>query len=183
MDRSEYQRAYYLAHRDKKIELARQRRVVNREKVLAQGRTYWSLHRKEISERRRAAYAANPEKRRAVEREKYRSNPAEYARKRREHNRMHPEFKRQSRLRYMYGLTEDDYAKMLEVQGGVCAICGGKPSGCGKSGQRLHVDHDHATGQNRALLCDRCNLGLGKFGDDPVKLHAAGAYLEKWGQS
>jgi hypothetical protein len=53
------------------------------------------------------------------------------------------------------GVTDDEYARMLEAQGGGCAICGARPKT-----RRLHVDHDHATGKVRGLLCHRCNRAL-----------------------
>ena len=60
---------------------------------------------------------------------------------------------------------------MLERQGKVCGICKtpGKP---------LCVDHCHATGKVRGLLCRDCNLGLGNYKDNPVFTRAATAYLE-----
>lgn len=73
-------------------------------------------------------------------------------------------------------LTEDDYRRMFEAQGGVCAICREKP----KTG-RLAVDHIHGTDRVRGLLCNLCNPALGLFKDDPNRLRAAIEYLGKGG--
>lgn len=62
-------------------------------------------------------------------------------------------------------------------QGHMCAICG-LPSE--ESKRRLHVDHCHATGRMRGRLCSECNLGLGKFKDDPHILEIAAAYLRSY---
>jgi hypothetical protein len=58
---------------------------------------------------------------------------------------------------------------MFDEQGGLCAIC--------REGKAAHVDHDHATGVVRGLLCFNCNGGLGNFKDQPERLHAAIGYL------
>lgn len=54
-----------------------------------------------------------------------------------------------------YGLAATGYDELLERQGGRCAICRSKPKS-----KRLAVDHDHATGAVRGLLCSRCNHDL-----------------------
>jgi Recombination endonuclease VII len=59
-------------------------------------------------------------------------------------------------------------------QGGLCAICRMAPA--------KHVDHDHATGAVRALLCFNCNGGLGQFRGDPGLLHLAAFYVEHHAQ-
>jgi hypothetical protein len=71
-----------------------------------------------------------------------------------------------------YGLSEDQYLVMLELQGGGCAICGKTPEG-----RRLSVDHDHESGKVRGLLCDICNRGLGLFKDNTDTLRRAISYL------
>lgn len=72
------------------------------------------------------------------------------------------------------GVTDEVYAQLLERQGGGCAICRKAPK---EGGRRLDVDHDHATGAVRGLLCWTCNhFILGKYAT-PAKLLAAARYL------
>jgi len=81
------------------------------------------------------------------------------------------------RLRYLktrYGITPEQYEAMLARQAGVCAICRNPSRG---STRRLHVDHDHATGKVRGLLCFSCNAGLGHFADNLRWLEATIQYL------
>lgn len=80
-----------------------------------------------------------------------------------------------SKMKSNYGITLEDYNKMLAMQSGVCMICGQEES----NGKRLAIDHDHKTGAVRGLLCNHCNIGLGKFFDDPSLLTAAINYLNE----
>jgi hypothetical protein len=74
-----------------------------------------------------------------------------------------------------FGITIDVYNKMLIDQGFCCKICGTHQS---KLTRSLHVDHCHATGSIRGLLCSCCNTALGKFRDDVSILEAAINYLK-----
>jgi hypothetical protein len=78
-------------------------------------------------------------------------------------------------LRQLYGITIEQFEAMLASQGGRCAICR-RPF---PSGFDTHVDHDHATGRVRGVLCGACNNGLGRFGDDPTVLRRAARYLDR----
>lgn len=91
-------------------------------------------------------------------------------------NDSHSEHRRNWHLFKNFGVSHDWYEKTLADQGGGCAICGSKTS----RGNRkyLHVDHDHATGKVRGLLCGPCNRGIGQLGDDIELLKAAIGYLE-----
>ena len=82
---------------------------------------------------------------------------------------------RERHLVRKYGVTLADYQVMLEAQGGNCAICR-KPEAHQFKGV-FHVDHDHATGAVRGLLCRGCNHMLGVVGDDPAILARAIRYL------
>lgn len=76
----------------------------------------------------------------------------------------------------LYGLTDTEYQTLLAAQDGRCAICGvDQPGGKGA----WHVDHCHDSNKIRGLLCHHCNVGLGHFKDDPVRLRAAAVYLEQ----
>lgn len=77
-----------------------------------------------------------------------------------------------------HGLVPGEYDLMLNAQAGGCAICG---NGC-KSGRSLAVDHDHATGEIRGLLCANCNRSIGMMADSPERLRAAARYLEDHAQ-
>lgn len=80
------------------------------------------------------------------------------------------------RLKAEYGITPSMYADMLTLQENRCAICRtAEPGGIGS----WHIDHDHSTNKIRGLLCNRCNMALGLFRDDPSLLLAANCYLER----
>lgn len=68
-------------------------------------------------------------------------------------------------------------AELIAAQGNRCAICG--RSGEDAPHKRLALDHDHATGCIRGMLCLQCNSGLGQFRDDPALLAAAIRYLQE----
>jgi hypothetical protein len=73
-------------------------------------------------------------------------------------------------------LTHIEYKEMLWQQDNACAIC--KQSFFdGDKTVTVHIDHDHATGAVRGLLCRGCNHGLGNFKDDPERLTNAISYL------
>lgn len=79
------------------------------------------------------------------------------------------------------GATIDIRKRLYEEQDGKCAICKtpGLMYGEGTPKETLALDHNHATGQLRQLLCIKCNRGLGLFMDDPELLREAARYLER----
>lgn len=81
-----------------------------------------------------------------------------------------------------YGITLDDYEKMIIFQNGVCSICNKSERRKGKNGKilPLNVDHCHKTGKVRGLLCHLCNVSLGGFQDSEEILLKAINYLKKY---
>lgn len=85
-----------------------------------------------------------------------------------------------------HGLTVITYLKLYEDQQGRCAICNvdglNKGHGLGNKDKNLVlcIDHDHETGQVRALICHPCNVALGLMKDDSTRLRAAADYLDRF---
>lgn len=81
---------------------------------------------------------------------------------------------RERHLLRKYGVCLSSYELMFESQEGACAICR-------KTQKRsFDVDHCHATGKVRGLLCSNCNRMIGHAGDRIAILQEAAAYLAKF---
>jgi hypothetical protein len=87
-----------------------------------------------------------------------------------------PEQRRGWRLKLRYGITLDQYDAILERQGGHCALCAYTP---GPGALALSVDHCHATGHVRGLLCSHCNRAIGRLGDSEAAIQRVLAYLSR----
>lgn len=100
--------------------------------------------------------------------------------KERPRRRPNPARDRDMALQRKFGITQEQYEAMLEAQGGVCKICLQEERKA-RHGviMALAVDHDHETGKIRGLLCNNCNLGIGKFSDNVVYLFSAIDYLKE----
>jgi hypothetical protein len=90
------------------------------------------------------------------------------------------DYYRDKHLQSKYGITHQDYLVMLEEQDCKCAICGIEEKYC--ENQRLAVDHDHDTGQVRALLCKKCNQAIGLLQDNSDFAKSAVEYLIRFGK-
>lgn len=117
-------------------------------------------------------YAEDPEYRekRRVEHRAYRARNREKINARQRHRAETDPDYRARRRAAAYGLSLQEFKALLARQESACAICK-------TSGRFLHVDHCHATGKVRGFLCNRCNIGLGYYDDDPDLMEAATAYL------
>lgn len=79
---------------------------------------------------------------------------------------------RVDRTKERYGVSRDRVLDMLEAQDDRCAICF-------QYGFAPHVDHNHASGALRELLCFKCNASIGMMEESLPRLRNAIKYLER----
>jgi hypothetical protein len=151
-------RAYYRRYRKKLIAqvVKTQREKCEadpkyREKRNKANRVYYNLRRDEINALQRLKWSTDPDYR---ARAKVRSAEGHRRRK--------------------YGMTLEDYRRMVKEQDGRCAMCKRY------FGEALRVDHCHRTGRVRRLLCHGCNVGFGFFCEDANALRTAADYSEEF---
>jgi len=91
------------------------------------------------------------------------------------HGKRYARVKKEERERHLirkYGVSLADYDRMFAEQDGQCAICSRTQK------RAFDVDHSHATGIVRGLLCTSCNRMVGHAHDDASRLRKAADYLE-----
>jgi len=108
---------------------------VQKQKANERNRRWKEKNRDKVLEYKRTHYKNNKEKYLTIERD------------------------RQYKVRY--GISIEDYNRMLEEQSGKCKICSSEKGG--NKNQCFAVDHCHTTGRVRGLLCIKCNARLGWF--------------------
>ena len=85
-----------------------------------------------------------------------------------------------------YGIHTGQRNQMMEEQDGMCQICNSPvkfSQGLGLSSTDATVDHCHATGKVRGILCGSCNNMLGRARDSIQILKNSIEYLRKHGQT
>lgn len=162
-ERREKMRLYMIERRKDPVYAAKNREDVKR---------WQAANREKTRAASRAWRAANPEQVKANnEAWRARHTSEELSNRDREAYRR---YRRALHINKKFGLSTEQYEAMLVVQNRCCALCP-QPD---LPAKRLAVDHDHKTGKIRALLCDRCNRGIGFFDEDPTRLRIAADYLE-----
>jgi hypothetical protein len=170
---SDYKRAYDAANADSIAAKRKAHRAANPEVYSARGKAYYEANRDALLANQKAKYAANPDTKRARNRLNNKTSRA-----------LTPDVWASRRLKNHYGMTLDDYNRILEDQGGLCANpgCFNEPP----ADRRFDVDHDHGCcpGEKscgkcvRGLLCRRCNHALGLLHDDVKRVRGLADYLE-----
>lgn len=153
-----------MAYKDKDKQRLNERKRRQSVKYKDYQNNYRASRREEASQNTRQWYLDNPEHAKAYRKIYYQNNKEAY--------RWRLIFKN-------YGLTKEAWQELFISQGECCAICKTYDA----SGRLWHVDHDHATGAVRGILCHGCNTGLGGFKDNPEALSSAINYLVKYDSS
>lgn len=165
---------YQKKWREKNIERVKEQDAIyykeNREKILQQQREYYKNNKDKIKKRKeknkeaRALYEKdwrnnNPEKMKEYQKKFYEKHKEEV---RKEHSiyyknnkKSHSIRARRNHLKSKYGLTLEQYEKLLEESENKCAICEKSFDSCSPC-----IDHCHSSGLVRGLLCRKCNLNL-----------------------
>ena len=198
---SEARHINYLKHR--KHTLAQQKQYAQRhpEIMSARRKDYYKRNKENLSQKHREYYIKNSENIKSRVKNNYHRDIEETRRRQRAYRKIsrqrpevkamrviegrkrykkNPEYTRANVLKNKYGLTVEQYDDMVNRQGGVCAICGKGNDRLTKWGTRttrLVIDHCHATGKVRGLLCHTCNSGIGSLGDSVDNLSNAIEYL------
>lgn len=151
----------------------KRRYELKREEIKRQVKNYYMKNADKASIKRKEWQEKNRERVLSYGKEYRKRNPE----KRKALNRKYIESGRKRELRRLnvYGVTPEMFQDMLSSQSFECPIC--KRALLGD--KDTNIDHCHTTGKVRGLLCDDCNLGLGKFHDDVTALRNAAEYLSK----
>lgn len=147
----------------------------NRERLLAAKRARLPGQRpKTNKEYLRTYYEKNKIALRAKGRQYHKDHSEQLCKKTRDWHKANSERRWAYCIQKKFGITKEEYARLLKKQKGCCAVCKRPPTGRFK---RLAVDHCHKTKKIRGLLCSGCNRAMGYLGDSPQTLQRAVNYL------
>ena len=154
--------AHYLRYRETYIRKSRRNYKLKREEILqTKKEEYANLsleERASLREQHNDYRRRNPEKCLNAKRKwlaslKGRASRIASRAKEREKSRRDPRINKNRHLKRTYGITLEQFEELLQTQGGKCKLCPSK--------DKLVVDHSHATGKLRGILCYACNTGIG----------------------
>lgn len=86
-----------------------------------------------------------------------------------------------NRIHTKYGISQTEWQSLWNQQQGLCGVC--RCILTPPPDYHTSVDHCHATGRVRGLLCTACNTGLGHFKDNAQNMLKAAMYIQKWNRA
>jgi hypothetical protein len=157
--KTDYQKSYYATHRQEFKDYRNAYYNAHQDELRAKARQYWAIHKKERLANNKVWQTNNREK---------------YLAQKRRYSANHKKKNKDRHLRALYNITLDQAMIMLRDQDYCCAICGKH-----LEPDEAYIDHDHVNHRVRGILCNSCNLGLGKFHESITILRQAANYLEQ----
>lgn len=181
--RNAYKNKKYHDNRERIIKERKLKYQLNREKKNAERRELYKLHREELIVKRRQEYSVSRDKLNAQRRTKYleqRDKIIERNKRSYFKNRKIRRFRNSWILQghKSRGILFEDFTNWLEnkwkQQQGKCAICHKQFA----KEEDTKIDHSHTTGELRGLLCNACNLGLGRLKEKKEIISEAINYIK-----
>lgn len=155
VSKKEYLRAYREANKEKVLEQQREHYRKNKDRYRELQKSWRDRNLSEYAEYKKDWYVQNKERILGKLKDSYKNKREEIKLK---------------NIERAYGLSSEEYYRLLNSSQGLCQICL-------EPYKRPCVDHCHDTGKVRGILCNGCNLSLGRF-DSTEKLVSAILYLE-----
>lgn len=150
-------------------EYQKQYQEANKDKIAAKSKQWYAANKEHVKKLRKIRYENNKDYQREQSKKWRLDNPERYAL-----------LSRNRSLMRTFGITPDQYDGMRKNQDYKCSICKRHES---EFSRALSVDHCHKTNKIRALLCNKCNAGLGMFTESQESLTAAVEYLKKYAKA
>ena len=182
LSRKEYNKLYRIKNNDKLKEKAKIYRTAHSDVIKERRRIYRETNREKIKESQSRYNMTHKAQRNAYRKmhrmyyiHYYQTHKDKMLQQAKDSRNRHRDQIKDRRLRITVGITFEKKKAMWLQQQSCCALCRSPLPDINKS----TVDHDHVSGKIRGILCHNCNLGLGHFKDDPIRLQAAIDYLNK----
>lgn len=143
---------------------------------------YRLRHPERLLERDRKWRENNPEKVKSRNKNYYEQNKQSEIARSGQYYRDNRETEKQRHRNNRHHITQETFDKQLADQDNKCAVC------LQEFTSTPHIDHDHRCCSplkscdkcRRGLLCQDCNLGIGRFKDNVVSLTNAITYLNSF---
>lgn len=169
-------RAYYLKHRKRFLAYYKAYRKKHPIKVKRCQRRSTKKNPEAAKARMRRWNKRHPGRARMFTRRYYKKQKGKVIARSRRWRKENPERYRASWRKSclkQYGITINEFEVFRLAQKDCCRICKKQFK------ETPNVDHSHKTGAVRGLLCRRCNIGLGMFGDSLKCVESAATYLKE----
>jgi hypothetical protein len=174
-----WQEAWRLGHPEEEKAKKRAYYEANKHRLKAKSKAYHEANKSQINAQTKASRQANKDLMKARRKAYYEANKdalntASRIYHAKNKDRVNARQMEQFRLR-KYGVSPSQFEEMIRACRGKCPCCHVPFSEI--LNERPCIDHSHATGKVRGVLCRQCNFLIGHAFDNPSILRACARYL------